>query len=70
MCGKVVYCALAINIYAEAIFEEALENAEESILVNGHRINNLRYTDDTILLTSNFNFLQNLIQRMDIISNY
>lgn len=46
---------LAINIYAEAIFEEALENAEEGILVNGHRINNLRYTDDNILVTSNFN---------------
>lgn len=59
---------LLFNIYAEAIFEEALENAEEGVIVNGHPINNLRYADDTILLASNFKDLQNLLQRVDRVS--
>lgn len=56
------------NIYAEAIFAEALENAEEGIVVNGHSLNNIRYADDTILLASNFDDLQSLLQRVDSIS--
>lgn len=59
---------LLFNIYAEAIFAEALDNMGEGIMVNGHPINNLRYADDTILLASSFNDLQRLLQRVDSVS--
>lgn len=59
---------LLFNIYAEAIFTEALDNMGEGIVVNGHPINNLRYADDTILLASSFNDLQRLLQRVDSVS--
>lgn len=37
------------NLYSEYIFREALENSEEGILLNGERISNIRYADDTVM---------------------
>uniref|UniRef100_A0A2A4JBK9 Reverse transcriptase domain-containing protein n=1 Tax=Heliothis virescens TaxID=7102 RepID=A0A2A4JBK9_HELVI len=62
---------LLFNIYAEAIFAEALEDTDGGVVVNGLPINNLRYADDTILLASGFEDLQGLLRRVDNISaNY
>ena len=38
------------NIYAEAILRNALENFEGSITVGGHKMTNLRYADDVVLI--------------------
>jgi len=40
------------NLYAEDIMRRTLENNEHGIKVGGTQINNLRYADDTILLTT------------------
>jgi len=40
------------NLYAENIMRKTLENNEHGIKVGGRQINNLRYADDTTLLTT------------------
>jgi len=40
------------NLYAEDIMRRTLEDNEHSIKVGGRQINNLRYADDTTLLTT------------------
>uniref|UniRef100_A0A8D8VC16 Craniofacial development protein 2 n=1 Tax=Cacopsylla melanoneura TaxID=428564 RepID=A0A8D8VC16_9HEMI len=52
------------NLYSEYIFKEALENSEEGILLNGERISNIRYADDTVLMANTPQQLQNLIDRV------
>jgi len=47
------------NLYSEMILRE-LEDRPEGILVNGVRINNLRYADDTVILASTEEELQSL----------
>lgn len=47
------------NLYSEVILRK-LEEREEGILVNGVNINNLRYADDTVLIASSKEDLQNL----------
>lgn len=37
------------NLYSEAVFQKALEEIDKRIKVNGKRINNIRYADDTVL---------------------
>jgi hypothetical protein len=44
---------LLFNLYSEEIISKALEEAEEGIVINGKNINNLRYSDDTVLIASN-----------------
>lgn len=63
---------LLFNIYSEAIFTEALnggEYREEGININGKRLNNLRYADDTVLLAENEHELQTLINCVNNCSN-
>lgn len=55
---------LLFNLYSDAIFREALHESPEGIVANGSPINNLRYTDDTILVASNMKDLQNLIDKV------
>lgn len=62
-----VLSPLLFNTYSERLFREALE-AEEGILLNGVLINNLRYADDTILLTDTDEGLQRLIKKVTSVS--
>ena len=47
------------NLYSEFILKEP--EVEEGIQVNGRRINNIRYADDTVLLASSEAGLQMLV---------
>jgi len=55
------------NLYSEFILKE-LEEVEEGIQVNGRRINNIRYADDTVLLASSEAGLQMLVNIVQISS--
>lgn len=55
---------LLFNVYSERIFREAISERMEGIIVNGEVINNLRYADDTVLLASNEEDLQCLLDRV------
>ena len=48
------------NLYSEFILKE-LEEVDEGIQVNGRRINNIRYADDTALLAYSEAALQMLV---------
>lgn len=56
-----VLSPLLFNIYSEAIFQEALEDIEKGIKVNGVWINNIRYADDAVLVSDNIPDLQQLV---------
>ena len=55
------------NLHTEFILKE-LEEVEEGIQVNGRRINNIRYADDTVLLASSEAGLQTLVNIVQISS--
>lgn len=57
------------NIYSEEIFCHALANTSAGVVVNGKIINNLRYADDTIIMTTNREDLQMLMNRINNHSN-
>lgn len=56
-----VLSPLLFNLYSEHIFQEALEDREIGIKVNGVWINNIRYADDTVLIADNVKDLQDLL---------
>ena len=56
-----VLSPLLFNIYSESIFQDALEEQQLGIKVNGTWINNIRYADDTVLIADNMNDLQSLL---------
>lgn len=49
------------NLYSEHIFREALQDLEEGIAINGRKLNNLRYADDTIVFADSIEGLQALM---------
>lgn len=55
---------LLFNIYSEYIFREALENTEIGIPLNGERLNNIRYADDTVIFADSLENLQILMNRV------
>lgn len=55
---------LIFNLYSEEIFNEALEGEEHGILVNGERLNNIRYADDTVVFADNIISMQRLIDKI------
>ena len=59
-----VLSPLLFNAYAERLFREAIEEAEDGILMNGVLINNLRYADDTVLLADTAEGLQRLLVKV------
>ncbi|KAJ2952534.1 hypothetical protein O0L34_g6852 [Tuta absoluta] len=59
---------ILFNIYAETIFSEALEDAVEGVVINGQHLSNIRYADDTIILATTLEDLQNLVDRVESIS--
>ena len=56
------------NNYSEKIFQEALEDSPEEIEINGETINNIRYTDDTVILTSSLEDLQTPLEKINATS--
>ncbi|RZF39012.1 hypothetical protein LSTR_LSTR014708 [Laodelphax striatellus] len=49
---------LLFNVYSEHILREALDERDEGILINGERINNIRYADDTVIFTDSMHSLR------------
>jgi len=52
---------ILFNLYSEAIFQDALEDVEMAVKVNGMWINKIRYADDTTLIADNIHDLQQLV---------
>lgn len=42
---------LLFNLHSEVVFREALDNIKPGITINGSRINNVDYADDTVVLS-------------------
>uniref|UniRef100_A0A8D8Q762 Craniofacial development protein 2 n=1 Tax=Cacopsylla melanoneura TaxID=428564 RepID=A0A8D8Q762_9HEMI len=62
---------LLFNLYSEEIFKEALYEGDEGILLNGERLNNIRYADDTVIFADSLEGLQSLITKVNTVSeNY
>ena len=60
---KAVYCHPDYLTYAEYIMRNAgLDEAQAGIMIFGRNINNLRYTDDTILLAESEEELKSLMK--------
>lgn len=57
------------NILAEMVMREALDGHEGGIQIGGRRVTNLRYADDIILLACSETELQELVDRLDRVSN-
>jgi hypothetical protein len=59
---------LLFNIYSEEIFNKCMENANEGIKINGELTNNIRYADDTVILASTIDELQQVMERVYSVS--
>lgn len=55
---------LLFNLYSEEIFSQALENVSMGIQLNGERINNIRFADDTIIMAESWEDLQEMMNRV------
>lgn len=60
---------ILFNVYSEYIFREALDNIQEGITINGAKLNNIRYADDTIMFADSLQGLQKLMDRVTEISS-
>jgi len=49
------------NLYSEAIFQEALEERNVGVKVNGVWVNNIPYADDTVLIADNMEDLRDVL---------
>ncbi|XP_060531554.1 uncharacterized protein LOC132705137 [Cylas formicarius] len=59
-----VLSPLLFNLYSEAIFNEAFEEQELGVKVNGIPISNIRYADDTVLIANDVEKLQKMCTRL------
>jgi len=59
-----VLSPLLFNIYSEFIFREALEEVNDGIKINGEYINNIRYSDDTVIFANNMTCLQRILNKI------
>ncbi|XP_068081869.1 uncharacterized protein [Anabrus simplex] len=65
-----VLSPLLYNIYSEAILAEAVEEPSTIvIIINGERLNNVRYADDTVLLADNVEDLQLFLDKVNTACN-
>lgn len=55
---------LIFNLYSERIFSEALYGVDKGILINGHRLNNIKYADDTVVFADSHEDLQALMDKI------
>lgn len=53
-----------MNIYVEKIFQLAQQN-EKGIKINEMPINNLRYADETVIITDNIEELQEIVNNLN-----
>lgn len=60
---------LLFNLYSEEIFTETVEQIDRGILLNGERINNIQYADDTVIFADSLQGLQELVTRVNEESN-
>lgn len=61
-----VLSPLLFNVYSEAVFQQALSDCSEGITINGEILNNLRFADDTVIVTNNIGDLQSMMQRLNM----
>ena len=52
------------NIYSESIMRKALHDSEGEVMVAGHKVTNLRYADDVVLIAASMTELQELVDRV------
>ena len=52
------------NIYAELIMRSALDNYDKGISIGGRLLSNLRYGDDTTLLATSAQDLEDLLEKV------
>ena len=65
VCQDCILSSCLFNLYAEYIMRNAgLEEAQAGIKIVGRNINNLRYADDTTLMTEREEELKNLLIKM------
>lgn len=50
-------------------FQEELSNSSEGITISGEILNNLRFADDTVIITDYINDLPNVMQRLNASCN-
>ncbi|KAG1657347.1 putative uncharacterized transposon-derived protein F52C9.6 [Nymphon striatum] len=60
--GCILYPIL-FNLYSEKLIQEALEE-RKGIKINGNNINNIRYADDTVLMTESQEDLQMMVNKL------
>lgn len=60
---------MLFNIYSEVIFQNALEDAEDGIEINGTLVNNLRYADDTVIISESTEELQRFLNKISAEGN-
>lgn len=58
-----VLSPILFNIYSEQIFKEALDSVE-GIIVNGELLNNIRYADDSVIMSSSAEGLQIMMEKI------
>ena len=64
VCQGCILSPCLINSYAEYIMQNAgLDETQAGIKIAGRNINNLRYTDDTTLMTESEEELKSLLMR-------
>lgn len=59
-----VLSPLLFNIYTEYIMRDILDNWQGGVSVGGRKINNLRYADDTLIITSSVEEMEFIMQRL------
>ena len=60
-----LFAVTLFNLYAKHIMKNAgLDELQAGIKIAGRNINNLRYVDDTIVMTESEEELKNLLMRM------
>ena len=65
VCQGCILLPCLFNLYAEYIMRNAgLEEAQAGIKISGRNINNLRYTDDTILMAEGEEELKSLFMKV------
>jgi hypothetical protein len=52
------------NLYGEDIMRRALEHSKCGVVSGGRKVNNLRYADDTILVTTQEDSMKNIFQEV------
>lgn len=55
---------LLFNIYTEYIMRDILDNWQGGISVGGRKVNNLRYADDTLIITSSVEEMEFIMHRL------